>query len=320
MEPSLATIMTLADARSALASPDQPTPTTDELLDLLARTATGGDPLGWLLRQVAGSDHTTPGWSVGENGRAGSVPFPPGLPDLVAAAVACAIASRWSAFASDLPLFVPAPFHIGRLPAGDLGAALRRRATALGIGLAASSDGLVWRQRAATRMGGEAGEPLRALLARPVGATPALGGDSLTSFVVHNEPERDGIESRGELFARVGIEIGVAGARIDAPATAGLQRFAARVPSFMDGVWSAPDDFGIEIGWSSPRALSAQRLGELWHTWLGVLPGVTQVDVRLVSAPSHGRSAFLSEMRARARAYAEYRAGLPDAVGEVTKA
>ena len=144
-----------------------------------------------------------------------------------------------------------------------------------------------------------------ALTFQPVTVVDRLGGNSLSSFVLHHEGERDGVSIVGEPSARVGIEVGVLGPGVDLAATAALERAAATFPSFLGGVTSAIVDHSLEIGWADGMAPSPTALGEVIRAWLKALHGVSLVDVRIAFAPPHGRSARLTDMRARA---AEYKA------------
>jgi hypothetical protein len=76
-----------------------------------------------------------------------------------------------------------------------------------------------------------------------------IGGDARSTFLLHNEGRRDGIDVVGTFGERVGIEIGVGGDWITIQATAELERQAARIPSFLSGVTSALVDRSLEIGW-----------------------------------------------------------------------
>lgn len=314
MERRLATIDTHAGARSFIDATLPRTISSDDIVEEFALALTAGDPVGWLLSRLAGeadTPGTAPGWWIGSNGRPGYQPFPATeqLGALACAAIGCAIAARWNGLAALLPVSVPAPFHIAGLPDTDLGAELARCAAGLGVGLAGSDAGVVFRARAARRMGGPAGESLRALLPAP-NTAPALGGDALSSFIVHGEPERDGIDVRGDRCQSIGVEIGVAGRAVDLATTAGYERFAARVPSFLDDAWSRLDGTGIAIGWPPERPQTAERLALAWHAWLGALPGVELVDVRIVFGSNQRRLATLADMRTRAESYRLRRAGL----------
>ena len=155
-----------------------------------------------------------------------------------------------------------------------------------------------------------------ALSFQTVKVVDQIGGNPLSSFVLHHEGERDGITVVGDVSQRVGIEVGLQGAAITIEATEAIEREAAIVPSFLDGVTSRLSGHSLEIGWSEGAAPSPTVLGETFRVWLKALYGATLVDVRIAFAPPRGRSAFLTEMRARAQAFRRIRAatiaGHPD--------
>jgi hypothetical protein len=143
-----------------------------------------------------------------------------------------------------------------------------------------------------------------------------IGGTARSSFVVHNEPKRDGITISGELSERVGIELGVSGNGITAESTAEIELFASHVPAFLDGISSVLSEHSLTIGWREGDSPDPFDIAEAFRTWLKALLGASIVDVRIAFAPNTGRSALLSEMRARATAFREKRdsilAGSPD--------
>lgn len=134
-----------------------------------------------------------------------------------------------------------------------------------------------------------------------------IGGNSLSSFVVHNEPERDGVTITGELSERVGIAIGLSGPAIAIETTREIEALAATIPSFLDRITSAPTGQSLSIGWREGDAPDPLSLGEAFRIWLKLLTGATIVDIRMAFAPEKGRSELLSEMQARATAFREFR-------------
>lgn len=156
---------------------------------------------------------------------------------------------------------------------------------------------------------------------RVAGVSPSMGGNSLSSFIVHNEPERDAVTITGEIGPRVGIEIGVTGDGITVESTAVIEQLAAEIPSFLDGVTGWIEGQSLAIGWTPGHDVSAEILGEAFRTWLKFLTGASCVDVRISFAPPKGRSAVLTDMRARAAAFRQYRAatiaGDPDPLATV---
>jgi hypothetical protein len=142
-----------------------------------------------------------------------------------------------------------------------------------------------------------------------------IGGNPLSSFVVHNEPERDDVTVTGELSERIGIEIGVAGPEITVEATKVIEDLAATFPSFVDGITSARSDHSLAIGWREGDSPQPLIIGEAFRTWLKALCGASIVDVRIAFASERGASALLTDIRARASAFRRYRdavmAGVP---------
>lgn len=134
-----------------------------------------------------------------------------------------------------------------------------------------------------------------------------IGANSLSSFVVHNEPERDEVTVTGELGQRVAIEIGVSGPDIDLATTAKIETLAAEIPSFLDRVSASVLDHRVTIGWREGDAPMPEQLGRAIQAWLKALAGAQVVDVRIAFAPEKGRSALLTEMRTRAAAFHEFR-------------
>lgn len=143
-----------------------------------------------------------------------------------------------------------------------------------------------------------------------------IGGNSLSSFVLHNEPERDGVTITGERSARFGLEIGVSGDQVTLESTAAIEREALAIPAFLDGVSSGMVGHALEIGWGAGTGPSAETVAALFDVWLRALWRIETVDLRLVFAPPQGRSAVLTDMRARAAEFKRYRdavlAGDPD--------
>jgi len=134
-----------------------------------------------------------------------------------------------------------------------------------------------------------------------------IGGNSLSSFVLHHEAERDGVSVVGSPSARFGLEVGVGGAGVGLAETAALERAAATYPGFLDGVAAREEGHSLEIGWRDGSQPEPRVWGEAVRVWLKALDGVDAVDVRIVFAPAEGRSAVLTDMRARAAAFKELR-------------
>ncbi len=150
-----------------------------------------------------------------------------------------------------------------------------------------------------------------ALSFQTIEAATRIGGNPLSSFVLHHEGERDGVSVIGNLSARFGVEIGVLDPAVGLEETAVLEAMAATYPSFLDGLTSRIEGHSLEVAWGSGDEPTAQDLGEVIRSWLKALHGLRLVDVRIAFAPLQGRSALLTDMRARAAAYKELRSGTP---------
>jgi hypothetical protein len=134
------------------------------------------------------------------------------------------------------------------------------------------------------------------------------GGDALSVFVVHNEGERDGVEVLGETGEHLGLEVGIGGDGVTVQATEAIERRAAKIPSFLNGVTSRAVGHSLEVGWRLDARPTARELGEVFRVWLKELEGVDLVDVRVAYAPANRRSAALAEMHARAESFRQARA------------
>ena len=213
---------------------------------------------------------------------------------------------------------------ISLLVPGDLSSRLApamAECTALGVPVVSGSgevlgtlDGL--RQRRTRRQAhrfdaGRSHDP--ALSAQRID-TPAgsFGGNSLSSFVLHDEGEIDQVQVTGTPSERMGVEIGVRGEGIDLAASLLMEDDAARIPGFLAGVTSQRTGSDVTIGWSEGATLDPQTLGAIWQTWLKAIWGATLVDVRIAFAPAQGRSALLVDMRTRSSQFHTYRAGQLD--------
>jgi hypothetical protein len=130
-----------------------------------------------------------------------------------------------------------------------------------------------------------------------------IGGDARSTYVVHNEGQRDGLEVTGSFGERVGIEIGVRGPAITAESTAALERPIAEIPAFLSGVTSAMVGQSLEIGWRFEAEPTAEEIGEAFRVWVKALFGAEVVDVRIAFAPPGERSDRLLEMRTRAEEF-----------------
>ena len=65
-----------------------------------------------------------------------------------------------------------------------------------------------------------------------------IGGNPLSSFIVHSEGERDGVHVTGEFSPRFGLEVGLRSHAIGIAETEDIELEVARMPSYLDGVSS----------------------------------------------------------------------------------
>lgn len=183
----------------------------------------------------------------------------------------------------------------------------------IGVPLLEASDGIANRVRqipafnarsvAHTVDLGMRHDPVFSFLAKRIESAETVGDNSLSSFILHSEGERDGLSVTGDLSERIGIEIGVSAEGIGIAETAVIERDAASYPSFFEFATSQLVGNQLQISWDAARPLSATQIGEVFRVWLKALWNIPLVDVRLAFAPSHGRSALLVDMRARAQQY-----------------
>jgi hypothetical protein len=146
-----------------------------------------------------------------------------------------------------------------------------------------------------------------AYAAEVVEVSREAGANSLSSFILHPEGERDGVTISGEPGDRFGIEIGLLGPGIDLAASRVIELDAARMPGFLPGVTSELAGTSLRVGLGPGTVLDPHALGAVWQAWLREIWGAVLVDVRIAFAPDHGRSALLVDMRTRAQQYRAYR-------------
>ena len=137
-------------------------------------------------------------------------------------------------------------------------------------------------------------------------AVDSIGGNSLSSYIVHNEGERDAVTVTGDLSARVGIEIGLGGNH-SIEETVAVEQLASEIPGFLTGITSHLVDNSLSIGWRDSEPPAPEEIGEAFRVYLKAMLGIPLVDVRIAFAPPKGRSALLTDMRARAAAFRTYR-------------
>src|SRR5829696_1858101 len=81
-----------------------------------------------------------------------------------------------------------------------------------------------------------------------------IGDNAAASFVVHDQPERDGVTVNGEMSEQFAIEIGVSAPGLASYGWPELERLTASIPSFLDGVTSYLELDALEISWQEGGA------------------------------------------------------------------
>lgn len=147
------------------------------------------------------------------------------------------------------------------------------------------------------------------------------GDNALSSFVVHPKGERDGVSVIGKASERWAVEIGL-DPQVEFGLLTSIEEEIALMPSFLGGCNSELRDGAIVLGWSGSGVPDPHAIAVTIHAWTRALFDLDLVDVRIVFAPSRGRSAILTDMRARAKVFRLYRnavnAGHPDPRSVVT--
>ena len=133
-----------------------------------------------------------------------------------------------------------------------------------------------------------------------------MGDNSLSSFVVHNEGNQDGLTIIGELSERWGVEVGLPKS-MSFEALAEIELDVAEMPSFLRGVTSRFAGQALEVGWVAGQAPEVEQIGNSMRVWSKALFDLEFADVRIFFAPPRGRAPVLTDMRARARAFRLYR-------------
>lgn len=181
------------------------------------------------------------------------------------------------------------------------------------IGLIGRANPFARRARGHELAGGIRSDP--ALSFQPRSTDNEIGNNALSSFIVHVEGEMNQVSVTGDPSERWGVEIGLS-------PTVGIERLPeieaeiAGMPSYLDGVSSTLEDDGLVVGWAGNARPDPHDIGCVIRAWTMALFDIDLVDVRIVFAPARGRSAVLTNMRARAKAYRLYRdaviSGHPD--------
>lgn len=112
-----------------------------------------------------------------------------------------------------------------------------------------------------------------------------IGGTPSSSFVVTNIDKGDGVEVVGESGADVGIEIAVGDRRVDITMTDYLEEFAARLPSYIQGVSAAVSKGCPLIRWRAGVPLTMAQLGQAYYDGLRAHFKIDHLKVRLVFSP-----------------------------------
>jgi hypothetical protein len=127
-----------------------------------------------------------------------------------------------------------------------------------------------------------------------------IGDNAVSSFVVHDEPEGDGVRVSGVLGPQFAMEVGVSAPGLKPDAMPRVERLVATIPSFLDGVTSYLENDALEIGWQEGREPTPEIIGEVVRVWLETLLDATMVDVRMAFAPSGSTTPELTELHRRA--------------------
>lgn len=136
-----------------------------------------------------------------------------------------------------------------------------------------------------------------------------MGDNALSSFVVHNEGERDGVEVTGEVSERWGVTVGLPRST-SFEELINIETEVALMPSFLPGISSWFDGQALEVGWAFGESPEIEHIGECIRVWTMTLFDLEMADVRIVFAPARGRSVLLTTMRSRARAFRLYRTAI----------
>ncbi len=222
----------------------------------------------------------------------------------VGAAASRAVVAREAPVAVVVPDDLASPIEARLVALGAAGVPVVRRPADPRRALAALPSFAA--RRAAHRVDlGRAHDP--AHTAQQVDPAATIGGNPLSSFVVHAEGERDATTVTGEPSEANAMEVRGSGARFGIAETAALESAATEIPGFLDGVRSAFVGHSIAVRWSDGPGSSPRAIGGPVRAWLKALHAVALVDDRIASAPAGGRSACLVDTRARAAAYRKHR-------------
>ncbi len=130
----------------------------------------------------------------------------------------------------------------------------------------------------------------------------SIGGTDISSFVVVNTDKGNGVEVVGEMETDVAIEITVGDSRVDITMTDYLEEFAARLPSYMEGVSATVKDGCPTIRWRPELPMQMAQVGQAYYDGLKAHFNIERLKVRLVFQPD-----LLEEMKAAALSFRERR-------------
>lgn len=114
---------------------------------------------------------------------------------------------------------------------------------------------------------------------------PSIGGTSASFLVVTNIDRGDGIEIVGEMGPDVGIDIAVGDSRVDVTMTDYLEEFAARLPSYIQGVSAKVKEGCPVIRWRSDLPFEMTQLAQAYYDGFKAHFNIERLKVRLVFSP-----------------------------------
>lgn len=142
----------------------------------------------------------------------------------------------------------------------------------------------------------------------------SIGGTASSFLVVTNTDRGDGIEVVGEEGPDVGIDIAVGDGRVDITMTDYLEEFAARLPSYIEGVSAEAKEGCPVIRWRSGLPLEMTQLAQAYYDGLKAHFNIDRLKVRLVFNPD-----LLSKMKEEADCFRQKRKQALAAASEETE-
>ena len=143
---------------------------------------------------------------------------------------------------------------------------------------------------------------------------PSIGGTPSSSLVVTNIDRGDGVEVDGEPGPDVGIDIAVGDRRVDITMTDYLEEFAARLPSYIQGVSAKVKEGCPVIRWRTDVPLQMTQLAQAYYDGLKAHFKIDRLKVRLVFNPD-----LLSKMKEEADSFRRKREQALAAASEETE-